>query len=471
MPNVPLPHGIGAGGSPRCQETTGDSIAQTRSKKVPTPPHDSPLPRVNTLGSDEGSMTLYELIVKKLEQSVKSNKARRRAKIIVSDDEDVAEDSSKQGRMIDETDQDAGITLVTPTYSQEDQPEDQLGVLSADKVLADAAKVQTYTRRRKAVSTASKGLSTAEESVITAGASMPVSTAKERQRIARVQEEASSSNIEEWEDIQATIEADEELALRMQADKREKYFEVEKARLLQLKRLSFDELKNLFEATMKRVNTFTLMESDVDKIISKIADESSKRDAKEELNQESSKRQKTEESSKQRENEDDELSQEELQQMLMIVLVEEFNVEALQVKYPIIDWEIYIEDSRRYWRIIRVGNHTEAYQIFANMLKKFDRDDLGKLWDLVKERFSTTDPTDDKEKELYVKLKRLFEPDNNDTLWKLQRYMHDPLVWRLYDTCGVHHVSSVRGYDIFMLVEKDYPLTRGLMTMMLANKI
>ncbi|GKC83153.1 hypothetical protein Tco_1138870 [Tanacetum coccineum] len=85
------------------------------------------------------------------------------------------------------------------------------------------------------------------------------------------------------------------------------------------------------------------------------------------------------------------------------------------------------------------------------MLKKFDRDDLVKLWDLVKERFSITESIDDKEKELWVKLKRLFKPNNDDTLWKLQRYMHDPLVWRLYDTCGVHHVSSVRGRDIFML--------------------
>ncbi|GKC11062.1 hypothetical protein Tco_1007844 [Tanacetum coccineum] len=166
-----------------------------------------------------------------------------------------------------------------------------------------------------------------------------------------------------------------------------------------------------------------------------------------------------------------ELSEEELQKLLVIVLVEEVYVEALQVKYPIIDWEVYSEDTRRYWKIIRVGNHTEAYQIFAEMLKKFDRDDLVKLWDLVKERFSTTEPTDDKEKELWVELKRLFEPDNDDTLWKLQRYMHDPLVWRLYDTCGVHHVSSVRGHEIFMLVEKEYPLTRGLMTVMLANKL
>ncbi|GJS49960.1 hypothetical protein Tco_0600081 [Tanacetum coccineum] len=113
----------------------------------------------------------------------------------------------------------------------------------------------------------------------------------------------------------------------------------------------------------------------------------------------------------------------------------------------------------------------EAYQTFDDMLKKFDRDDLDKLWSLVKERFSSTDPTDDKERTLWVELKRLFKPDTDDILWKIQRYMHDPLVWKLYDTCGFHHVSSVRGHDIFMLVEKDYPLTRGLLTLMLANKL
>ncbi|GKD93555.1 hypothetical protein Tco_1373392 [Tanacetum coccineum] len=71
---------------------------------------------------------------------------------------------------------------------------------------------------------------------------------------------------------------------------------------------------------------------------------------------------------------------------------------------------------------LRVGDHIEAYHTFAEMLKKFDKDDLEKLWKLVKERFNTIVPTNDKEKELWVKLKRLFEPDDdNEMLWKLQR--------------------------------------------------
>ncbi|GJV48306.1 hypothetical protein Tco_1438518 [Tanacetum coccineum] len=126
----------------------------------------------------------------------------------------------------------------------------------------------------------------------------------------------------------------------------------------------------LFEATMKRVNTFTLMESY--DTVPKVVAGSSKRSAKEEI----------------------------------------------------------------------------------DMLKNFDRDDLVKLWDLVRERFSSTEPTDEKERALWFELKRLLKPDTDDLL-ELQRYMHDPLTWRLYDICGVHHVSTETGLDIFMLVEKD----------------
>nr|GEV55824.1 hypothetical protein [Tanacetum cinerariifolium] len=90
-----------SGGSLRCQETTRGSIAQTRSKEVPTPPHDSPLPRVNTLGSDETknvygtAYTKLIMKVKELEKTVKSNQARRRTNVVVSNDEEDSEDSSK----------------------------------------------------------------------------------------------------------------------------------------------------------------------------------------------------------------------------------------------------------------------------------------------------------------------------------------------------------------------------------------
>nr|GEX26838.1 hypothetical protein [Tanacetum cinerariifolium] len=105
------------------------------------------------------------------------------------------------------------------------------------------------------------------------------------------------------------------------------------------------------------------------------------------------------------------------------------------------------------------------------MLKEFNREDLVALWSLVKEKFSTAVPTIDKEKALWVELTRLFEPNADDVFWKLQRYMHDPLTWKLYTNYGVHHVSSTRKHDIFMLTEKDYPLSNAVMIMMLSAKL
>ncbi|GJX87379.1 hypothetical protein Tco_0339393 [Tanacetum coccineum] len=186
---------------------------------------------------------------------------------------------------------------------------------------------------------------------------------------------------------------------------------------------SFYEVKEMFDNVYKQVTSFVPMDSVMEKERTKRAGLN--------LQEESSKRQKTGEGSEPTEElKADEISQEDLQQMIMVVLVEEVYVEALQVKYPIIDCEVYSKDTR-----------------------------------------NSTDPTDDKERTLWVELKRLFEPDTDDIMWKLQRYMHDPLTWRLYDTCGVHHVSTDRRYDIFMLVEKDYPLTRGVLTLMLCNKL
>nr|GEU56190.1 hypothetical protein [Tanacetum cinerariifolium] len=113
------------------------------------------------------------------------------------------------------------------------------------------------------------------------------------------------------------------------------------------------------------------------------------------------------------------------------------------VKHPIIDWEIHSEEKREYLKIIRLGGHTAVYQFFINMLKQFDREDLHQLWTLVNETLSIKLATKDKEKELWVELKRLFEPDFEDPLWtRNQALMHDPLEWKLYDTCGVHHVFT-----------------------------
>nr|GEW48187.1 hypothetical protein [Tanacetum cinerariifolium] len=126
---------------------------------------------------------------------------------------------------------------------------------------------------------------------------------------------------------------------------------------------------------------------------------------------------------------------------------------------------------RSYWKITRLGGSSASYQFFVDMLKHFDREDLNQLWGLVKETLSIRPATGDKEKELWVELKRLFEPDVEDYLWThIQNLMHASVEWKLYDTCRVHHVST-NDQDIFMLIEKDYPPRKGLAIVMICYKL
>nr|GEW78255.1 hypothetical protein [Tanacetum cinerariifolium] len=79
--------------------------------------------------------------------------------------------------------------------------------------------------------------------------------------------------------------------------------------------------------------------------------------------------------------------------------------------------------------------------------------------------------TNDKEMELWVEIKRMYEPDPEDQLWTLtQNFMHAPVEWKLYDLSGVHYVTA-KDKEIFMLVEKDYPLRKGLELVMINFKL
>nr|GEW15688.1 copia protein [Tanacetum cinerariifolium] len=349
---------------------------------------------------------LYNIVKEseKLEKTAKSSQARRRVRIVVSNDEDDLEDPSKQGRKITEIDQDPSILLV------------QHDAKIHGRYRHDMEFDYDFDTTEKDVSTA--------EPVSTGAVRLQVKLdEEERQRIARVLESSNSMNVKEWEDIQARVKVDEELVQRLQAEEKEKakarrnkpptqaqqrtymsnYIKnMEGYTLQQLRGYFFDEIKTLFKTTMRRVNTFVSIKSEVDRAVPELAAGSSKRDVEEELDQGGSKRQKTGESleltEEPRDKEADELSQEEIQQMIII---------------------IYTEGTRKYWKIIKVGNHTELHHFFDDMRKAFDMDDLVMLWSLVKEKFNSIEPTNNKEREIWVELKRLFKQDTDDELWKL----------------------------------------------------
>nr|GEY93337.1 hypothetical protein [Tanacetum cinerariifolium] len=110
-------------------------------------------------------------------------------------------------------------------------------------------------------------------------------------------------------------------------------------------------------------------------------------------------------------------------------------------------------------------------EVYVEALQHLDRDDLNQLWSLVKETLSKRLATSDKEMELRVELSRLYEPNVEDQLWThTQNFMHALAEWKLYEKCEVHQLTS-KDKDIFMLVEKDYPIKKGLALVMICYKL
>ncbi|GJX29130.1 hypothetical protein Tco_0237209, partial [Tanacetum coccineum] len=115
-PNESSSLGTTSGGGPRCQETIGDTIAQTRFENV--------LDLEKTKTTQHNEIASLKRRVKKLEKKDRSrtHKLKRLYKVGLtarvessSDEEDLGEDASKQGR-INAIDVDEDITLVNEMF-------------------------------------------------------------------------------------------------------------------------------------------------------------------------------------------------------------------------------------------------------------------------------------------------------------------------------------------------------------------
>nr|GEW38071.1 hypothetical protein [Tanacetum cinerariifolium] len=253
-------------------------------------PHESPLHCVHSLRREDGSLSLNELTdlctslskkvevlesnlkktkqiysfaftnlilrVKKLEKQVKPTIVRRRARIVISEEEDAVEDSSKQGRKIYELDQDPNISLIRtsddtevlqeeeeeePTKIVEDQGSGEKGEREVSTIAAElstgkdgvntvsgliSTKISTashvYSRRSTGIKAKDKGKGIMQESV-------PSKKIKKRVQIQMTVDEELAKNV--FEEEQARFNVEQEA--RAKAEQEQEKFDFEIAQELE----------------------------------------------------------------------------------------------------------------------------------------------------------------------------------------------------------------------------------------------
>ncbi|GKA07792.1 hypothetical protein Tco_0687016 [Tanacetum coccineum] len=259
-PNESSSLGTTSGGGPRRQETMGDTIAQTRLENVSKHSNDLLLARVldleKTKTTQAKEIVSLKRRVKKLEQKKRLTHGLKRlykvgltARVESSgDEESLGEDASKHGR-INAIDADEDITMVN---DQDDADMFDVNTLTGDEVLAEqevATKDVNLTVDEVTLAQALVALKSVkskvkrdvieETSIPSSAASTKVSVATttttatlptprkgiviteleidEEERLAREKDEANVALTEEWDDIQAKVDADYQLAQRLQA--------------------------------------------------------------------------------------------------------------------------------------------------------------------------------------------------------------------------------------------------------------
>nr|GEY06732.1 hypothetical protein [Tanacetum cinerariifolium] len=443
-----------------CPTDSGLAADQDRANiaKTSTLPSDS-TSRVNSLAADEGSMQqkLDELtalctslqrqqseMVSRFEaQELEINSLKARIKLLEDKDKGVikqsGDDALIKGKRLDE-EEEAAERVMVPT----------------------AAEVTTVTvsipTGSGVVFTASPTIPTAAPIFTTATESTPYTKRKGKEKM--IARDAEITRIHAEEELQMLIDG-----VDMNNETVAKYLQEYNQFATELPIERRINKENLSQGSSREFYTSVLRNQAGWK--AKHFKGMTLEEIKEKFDPESVKKLKTSEEVKKIE----EVLEEKVKEMMQLVPVEEIYVEALQVKHPIIDWKVHIEGRRSYWKIIRLGGSSASYQFFMDMLKHLDREDLNQLWELVKETLSIRPTTSDKEMEILVELKRLYELDVEDQLWThTQNLMHAPIEWKLYDTCGVHHVTS-KDKEIFMLVEKEYPFRKGLAIIMISYKL
>ncbi|GKB84991.1 putative ribonuclease H-like domain-containing protein [Tanacetum coccineum] len=411
-----------------------------------------------------------KLRVKKFEFQVKSGKARKRERVVLfEDDTEVKDDSSKQGRKSDaevqgkaSTETEPIIQEVTPTEVIQDQGSSEKG----------NSEVSTA-RATKGTASEVPVISTAEENISTAGRTVTYGrtvTAKENISTARDEEIARQWNEEEEQRVMSEAKSTKKIdwndpsviryhALKMKpktvAQARRNMIKYLKNqgnyKISDFKGMSYNEIRPIFEKVWDFNQHIEPMEHGSEKMKSpeKIEEEDvdTQKEMKEVSKESGAKRKKSLPRKSTRE-----------------------DVESLSTKYPIVDWKTCVlTENFMYYQIFRGDGSSKNYKVLSEMLEDFDRQDVMDLYRLVKERYSASRP-EGYDLMLWGDLHTLFEPDEEDEIWKNQ-HEYNLISWSLCDFCGIHILLMQNGIAIHMLTEKKYPLSQEMLLKMLSKRL
>nr|GEY03040.1 hypothetical protein [Tanacetum cinerariifolium] len=284
-------------------------------------------------------------------------------------DDTVMDNESNQGRIIDKMDKDDDVALMDD--NEEDKKEGEAKEDEPAEVQEVVDVVTTAKLITKVVTAASTTISTAEPEVpaatITALLIMieEPKPLKKKLQVKMNEEYARKLHAELNKDIDLDVAIDHNVA-GFKLD----YF----------KGMFYDDIRPIFEAKFNSNIEFLLktkeqMEEEESRALQSINETpAQKADKRRKLNEEV----------------------EDLKRHLEIVPDKDDDIytEAtpLARKVPVVDYEIINLNNKPYYKIIYADGTHQLFISFLTLLKNFDREDLEALWNLVKERLSTSKP-------------------------------------------------------------------------------
>ncbi|GKC21533.1 hypothetical protein Tco_1023683 [Tanacetum coccineum] len=345
-------------------------------------------------------------------------------------------------------------------------------------------------------------------------------TEEQKKRKAQVQFEAQSYTEEDWDTIRAKLEANAELkesvlgkdltvedyAKRMVelVNQRRKHFAEERARakrnkpmtqtqlrnymsnflknqgtwkLTQLKKLNFEEVKAEFEKLVKQLDTYVPMNFEATKeSLKRFGEELQTKTAKK-LKFDDEGTQPTEE--KIEEDKDDKPTKKTGKRRKQIARkgfhtdhdkdesedsdeANEKDNSTSGTKIPINHVPVATKSpSIANYKIIKQGRKG-VYQIVRE-------NGTDMLYRIVMKKHGMNEPEDEFKKVLWEYLKNMFEePLSTDSIWSLPGQQRI-ICWRYYDACRVHCLN-LESADVYMLIERKYPLSAEVCKVMLDKK-